>query len=253
MKFKVLHRERLFQQFFRVDRVQLEVDTFAGGKLQMQRFHLQRPEVVALVLENIDRGTLVFVRQFRYSATLKGADLGWTTEIVGGLIDPGESPYTCALREAQEETGYAPKQAQFWTSFFATIGISDELIHLYHAQVTDADKAHLGGGLAHEGEDIEVIELPLEEAMDQVARGIITDSKTMIAIQWLALKKAGITAFSQQQAQFQGQFDPVNLPRLKEAQLLMLQGKSLDEAATQIGIPPQTLLLWQHQFRDFSG
>ena len=94
------------------------------------------------------------------------------------------------------------------------------------------------------------IESGNQKSLDLMRKGVTVEQNERAV---RLTEKAGITAFSQQQAQFQGQFDPVNLPRLKEAQLLMLQGKSLDEAATQIGIPPQTLLLWQHQFRDFSG
>ena len=195
MKFTIKDKQRIFSEFFRVDRLDLEIETFESGEIMpIRRYHLERPEVVALVVENTDNNSLVMVRQFRYSS-LKGSPDGWTTEIVGGLIDPGESPEACALRESQEETGYLPKGVTYLTKFFATVGISDELIYLYHAQVTGAEKVSLGGGLAHENEDIEVVEIPFDQCLEQIKSGEINDSKTILGIQWLALAKAGVAPF----------------------------------------------------------
>ncbi len=196
MKYIVKEKKRIFSEFFRVDRLDIETDTFAGGTLPIRRYHLERPEVVALTLENTERDTLVLVKQFRYSSIKKPLDDGWTLEIVGGLIDPGESPQDCAIRESIEETGYRPGKVEYRTSFFASVGISNELIHLYAAQVTGKDKIGKGGGIAHEHEDIEVIELPYQKALEQIVRGSIKDAKTILGIQWLALQKAGGTPFT---------------------------------------------------------
>lgn len=196
MRYKILEKVRIFSEFFRVDRVDLEHEVHETGEmLKVRRYHLNRPEVIALVLENVERGTLVLVRQFRYSSLKQSMDNGWTLEVVGGLIDPGEEPLACALRETLEETGYKIETAEKLTSFFASVGVSDELIHLYYGSCTDAEKHHDGGGLAHENEDIEVVELPYEEVLERIAQGEITDAKTILAVQWLALKKAKVSRF----------------------------------------------------------
>jgi len=195
MKFTIKEKNRIFQEFFRVDRLDLEIDTFAGGRLPMRRYHLERPEVVALVLYNPEKDSIILVKQFRYSSIKKDTDDGWTLEIVGGLIDPGEAPEESALRESEEETGFRPKRVEFLTSSFASVGISNELIHLYVGLVTEEDRVASGGGIAHENEDILVIEMPFQEALQQIKNGIITDAKSILGIQWLALKLAGVGPF----------------------------------------------------------
>ena len=196
MKYVIKEKTRIFQEFFRADRVELETETFKDGTMMpIRRYHLQRPEVVALVLENTEANTIVMVKQFRYSSLKKNSENGWTIEIVGGLIDPGEKAEACAIRETLEETGYRVEKVNFLTSTFASVGISDELIHMYHGEVKNADKVAEGGGLAHENEDIQVLEMPYEEVLEQIVSGQINDSKTILAVQWLALRKAGIASF----------------------------------------------------------
>ncbi|MDX2469229.1 MAG: NUDIX hydrolase [SAR324 cluster bacterium] len=196
MKYVIKEKTRIFKEFFRVDRVDLETETYKDGSMMpIRRYHLERPEVVALVLENVEAGTIVMVKQFRYSSLKKSDSNGWTTEIVGGLIDPGEEPLECAIRETLEETGYQVASPEYLTSTFASVGVSDELIYLYYGQVKNTDKVSGGGGLAHENEDILVLEIPFGEALEQVVSGKITDSKTILALQWLALKKAKVAGF----------------------------------------------------------
>ncbi|MDT8446939.1 MAG: NUDIX domain-containing protein [bacterium] len=187
MNYEIHTKDRIFGEFFRVDRVEVTHDCFNGPPMKVRRYHLERPEVVAVLLENRDRGTCVMVEQFRYSSTKTGD--GWTTEVIGGLIDPGESPQDCGVRESMEETGYQVKELQHWTSFYASVGVSDELIHLYYGEVGDADKMELGGGLAHEHEDLRVLEVPFTDLLDQIKQGKLTDSKSIVALQWLAIKK----------------------------------------------------------------
>lgn len=187
MQYEITKKERIFKEFFRVDRVEVTHDCFHGPPMAVRRYHLERPEVVAVLLENVDTGACVMVEQFRYSSTKTGS--GWTLEIVGGLIDPGETPEQCGLRECAEETGYHPEALEYWTAFYPTVGVSDELIHLYYGQVNSAMRQSNGGGLAHEHEDMEVREIPFEDLMAQIEQGELTDSKSIVALQWLAIKK----------------------------------------------------------------
>jgi len=189
MDYKITDKQRIFGEFFRVDRVKLTQDCYHSEPIEVVRYHLERPEVVAVILENTDRDTIVMVQQFRYSSTNHSQTNGWTLEIVGGLIDPGESPQECAVRESLEETGYRVNKLEPWTAFHPTLGVSNEFIHLYYAQVTDQDKIESGGGLAHENEDLQVLERPLKDLLAEVHSGELTDSKTIIALLWLALKK----------------------------------------------------------------
>lgn len=187
MQYRITKKERIFGEFFRVDRVEVTHDCFNGPPMAVRRYHLERPEVVAVLLENRERGTCILVEQFRYSSTKTGD--GWTLEIVGGLIDPGETPEECARRESLEETGYQPQTLEYWTAFYPTVGVSDELIHLFYGQVDERHRIEDGGGLAHEHEDLKVREVPLEELLARIESGELTDSKTIVALQWLAIKR----------------------------------------------------------------
>ena len=189
MDYRIIEKIRIFSEFFKVDRVKLLHDCFHQGPLEVVRYHLERPQVVAVMVENTEQNSIIMVKQFRYSSTKHSSTRGWTLEIVGGLIDPGESPEQCALRETLEETGYRLPSIEKWTAFHPSLGVSDEYVHLYYGQVTSKDRIETGGGLAHENEDLEVLEMSLVELMAQVESGQLTDSKSVIALLWLSLRK----------------------------------------------------------------
>ena len=191
MEFEIVKKERLFEEFFKVDKVRVRHDNFRNGERSLvRRYHLSRPDAVAVVLENISKGTIVLVEQFRYATIQKYSKNGWILEIIAGLKDvSGESEEACAIRETLEETGYRVSQLEFITTYYASVGISDEKVTLFYGQVTDEDKVAAGGGLEHENEDLAVREIPFQELMDKVKNGTIVDSKTIIGLQWLSLKK----------------------------------------------------------------
>lgn len=191
MEFEVLRKERIFDEFFKVDRVELKHEQFDDkGWLHVQRYHLNRPDAVAVVLENRDTGKIVLVEQFRYASLKQSTRNGWLIEIVAGLIDPGETPEACARRETLEEVGFQINKLEKITSYFPSAGISDERVHLFYAQVDIHCKVALGGGIAEEKEDLKILEIDFEELLSQIKEGAITDGKTIVGLQWLALEKS---------------------------------------------------------------
>ena len=188
MKFKIHSKERLFNRFFKVDEVDLSYERFDNkGEFRAVRFNLERPDAVALLLKNESNNSMVMVEQFRYATVHRDDNSGWATEVIAGLIDPGESPETCAVREAFEETGYEVSDLQHLHTFYATIGISDEKVHLYFATVSDENKKGNGGGLDHENEDIAIREIPIPELRSKLDSGEIFDGKSIMALQWYFL------------------------------------------------------------------
>ena len=157
------------------------------GYEPIQRYHIERPPAVGVLLENTSSNKIILVEQFRYAALKKATGNGWTKEILAGLIEKGESPEACARREAFEETGYEVNALTPITIYFTSIGISDERIHLFHGQVTDFDKKGDGGGVENENEDLNVVEFDFQSVMDMIRNGEINDGKTIIAAQWLSL------------------------------------------------------------------
>ncbi|MBQ6706372.1 MAG: NUDIX hydrolase [Clostridia bacterium] len=114
---------------------------------------------------------LLMVRQFRYPY---GEIL---TEIPAGKRDPGEEPLTTGKRELKEETGYSAENYTFLGKLYPSPGYVDEIIFMYLATGLTA-----GEVCPDEDEFVEVIRLPLQEAVEQVLSGELTDAKTQAAV-----------------------------------------------------------------------
>ncbi len=114
---------------------------------------------------------LLMVRQFRYPY---GEIL---TEIPAGKRDPGEEPLTTGKRELKEETGYSAENYTFLGKLYPSPGYVDEIIFMYLATGLTA-----GEVCPDEDEFVEVIRLPLQEAVEKVLSGELTDAKTQAAV-----------------------------------------------------------------------
>ena len=136
------------------------------------------------------RGTVLLVRQFRMPVYLNpraGHADGMLLEACAGLLDAND-PETAIRKEAEEELGYRMGAIELVFDMYMSPGSVSERLALYVAQYSPADKISAGGGLDHEGEDIEVLELPLDEALAMVERGEIADAKTVMLLQYVKLK-----------------------------------------------------------------
>jgi ADP-ribose pyrophosphatase len=98
-------------------------------------------------------------------------------ELPAGILDPGEDPVTGARRELEEETGYTADRLEPLVRFYPSPGFCTELIHVF---VADGLRECLGQ--PEEDEELELVRLPLAEALDQVRRGDIVDSKTVVGL-----------------------------------------------------------------------
>ncbi|XP_027813278.1 uridine diphosphate glucose pyrophosphatase NUDT14 isoform X2 [Ovis aries] len=128
-----------------------------------------RPAVYAGEVERLFPGSLAAAEQDRPQAlqvALPGS-AGVTYELCAGLLDqPGLSLEEVACKEAWEECGYrlAPSDLRRVTSYKSGVGLTGSSQTMFYAEVTDAQRGGLGGGLAEEGELIEVVHLPLDGA-----------------------------------------------------------------------------------------
>jgi nudix-type nucleoside diphosphatase (YffH/AdpP family) len=147
-----------------------------------------RRNASAILLHNVKRDTVTLVRQLRIAAHLAG-EQAYLLEVPAGFIDDGETPMQAALREAHEETGYKIVKATPAFAAFMSPGSVTEKLHGFYAAVTDADRIAAGGGLDDEQEDLEVVELAFAEAMEMVEAGEIIDAKTIMLLQWAALRR----------------------------------------------------------------
>src|SRR3974390_1089405 len=156
------------------------------GEWQTQNREIfERGNAAALLPYNLAQRTGVLVRQFRYPAYLNGYD-DLLIEAAAGLLDD-ETPQARIRAEAEEETGYRLGEIRKIFEAFMSPGAVTEKIHFFVAEYDPTMKVGSGGGLAAEGEDIEVLEWDFEQALAMTGDGRIVDAKTIMLLQYAAL------------------------------------------------------------------
>jgi nudix-type nucleoside diphosphatase (YffH/AdpP family) len=168
----------------------LKTTTFAwrraNGEWQTQhRETYDRGNGATLLPYNLAQRTVVLVRQFRYPAYVNGYDR-LLIETAAGLLD-NASPEVRIRAEVEEETGYRLGEIRKVFEAFMSPGAVTEKLHFFVAEYEAAMRIGRGGGIAAEGEDIEVLELPLQQALAMIADGRIADAKTIMLLQYAAL------------------------------------------------------------------
>jgi nudix-type nucleoside diphosphatase (YffH/AdpP family) len=157
-----------------------------SGEWQTQaRETYDRGNGAALLPYNLAQRSVVLVRQFRYPAFVNGYD-DLMIEAAAGLLD-NESPEVRIIAEAEEETGYRLGKVQKVFEAFMSPGAITEKLHFFVAEYEAGMRVGSGGGIASEGEDIEVLELPIDSAMAMIGDGRIVDAKTIMLLQYAAL------------------------------------------------------------------
>ena len=162
----------------------------SNGEWQTQhRETYDRGNGATLLPYNLAQRTVVLVRQFRYPAYVNAHD-DLLIEAAAGLLD-NESPEDRIRAEAEEETGYRLGEIRKVFEAFMSPGSVTEKLHFFVAEYEPAMRIGSGGGLADEGEDIEVLELALDDALAMIADGRIVDAKTIMLLQYVALHVFG--------------------------------------------------------------
>lgn len=190
---EIVERTRAYDGYFKIDRWRVRHKLFDGGiSAEIRREVFERGHAVAVILYDPARDALVLIDQFRIGALSAGFD-PWVTEIVAGVIDPGETPEAVARRETIEETGCTIVEMIPICHYLVSPGCSSETVRLFCARV---DSKGLGGvfGLKDEGEDIRVGVVPLERALEDLDAGRINTSLGIIAVQWVALNRSKLRA-----------------------------------------------------------
>jgi ADP-ribose pyrophosphatase len=184
----ILERRNVFSGYFAVDAIRLRhrrYDGTMGRPITRELF--RRGHAVGVLLYDPQCREVGLVEQFRIGAHSAGFP-AWVTEIVAGIIEPGEAPDDVARRECLEEAGVAVDTLLPVAHYVVSPGCMDETVRIFCARV---DARRLGGhhGLAEEGEDIRVFTLALDEALRRCRDGRIANAMTIVALQWLALER----------------------------------------------------------------
>jgi nudix-type nucleoside diphosphatase (YffH/AdpP family) len=152
-----------------------------------QRETYDRGNGATILLYDRQRATVLLTRQFRFPVYVNGHPDGMLVEAAAGLLDD-DDPETAIRRETQEELGVDIGDLQHVFDVYMSPGSVTERLHFFAAAYTPRDRVAPGGGLADDGEDIDVLELPFPEALDRVDSGGIVDAKTIMLLQWAALR-----------------------------------------------------------------
>ena len=179
---------KLAHNWGRFDDYQITHSRRDGTLQTVQREVYDHGSAAAVLLYAPEAATVILTRQFRLPPHLNG-DPAWLIEAPAGMLD-GEAPAIAAHREAVEETGYEPTDLVFLFETYASPGSLTEKCACFLGRYTPGQQISEGGGLASEGEDIEVFELGFEQAMEMIAEGGIVDAKTILMLQALALRLA---------------------------------------------------------------
>ncbi len=170
--------EALYRGWAKLDRYSLRYRRRDGREDRLIREVHDHGDGAAVLPYDATRGTVLLVRQFRLPAYLAGGD-GFLIEACAGRLE-GDDPETCARREAEEEMGVRISRLRPQGTVFMSPGAVTEQLTLFLADYDHASRTGKGGGHAHEGEDIEVLELPFTEMLQMTNDGRIRDAKTVL-------------------------------------------------------------------------
>lgn len=190
---KIINEKEVFNyKIFRIVEADLQHELYSGAMSKpITRLSLDRGDSVAMLIHNALSDTIILTEQFRYP-TYQAEDpskSGWLIEIPAGMIEQGEDPDKAISREVREETGYEVNKVQYISTFYLSPGGTSERIVLYYARVNPKQRLQEGGGVEAEGENIRVVEMKYKDALHQIMTGQIADAKTIIALQWLQIKR----------------------------------------------------------------
>lgn len=185
-RIEIREKATAFKGYFQVDRYRLRHRKFDGGWTEeMTREVFERGHAAAVLLYDPERDAVVLIEQFRPGAYAAGLD-PWLIEVVAGIIEEGETPEEVVRREAVEEAGCTVTALHPIGCFIASPGASSETVVVFCGR---CDSRGAGGihGLDHEHEDIRVLALGRQEALERLAAGGIANLPAVVALQWLAL------------------------------------------------------------------
>ena len=159
----------------------------SNGTWQTQnRETYDRGNGATVLLYNREKKTVVLIRQFRFPAYVNGLEDGMLIEACAGLLDRAD-PEACIKKEAEEEAGFVVHNPRKVFEAYMSPGSVTEKIYFFVAEYEPGHRISDGGGDEAEGEDIEVLEITLENALKMVESGEIADGKTIMLLQYAKL------------------------------------------------------------------
>lgn len=184
---KILDTKILSDNWYVLRKITYEYSKKDGTKLTQSREAYDRGNGATILLYNKEQKTVILTRQFRLPTFINGNETGMLIEACAGLLDK-ENAEDCVRRETEEETGYKITEVQKIFEAYMSPGSVTEILYFFVAEYVKEMKVTDGGGVEHEEENIEVLELNIGEAMKMIDNGEIKDGKTIMLLQYIKLK-----------------------------------------------------------------
>lgn len=187
-KIKNITTKVLSDNWYTLNKIEFDYLMPDGTWVRQARESYDRGNGATILMYNIRKKTVILIKQFRMPSYVNGNKTGVIIETCAGLLD-GDDPEVCVKKEALEETGIKIENVKKVFEAYMSPGAVTEIIHFFIGEYNDSMKITSGGGLEEEHEDIEVMEIPFQEAYKMIGSGEIKDAKTIMLLQHLALSK----------------------------------------------------------------
>jgi len=180
---KILEKQEIHNQRYHLNQY---IFHFTKGDLRTEthsRIVFHRGNGSNILLFNPESKNIILTRQFRLPTYLNGNPDGMLLEVCAGTLEH-ENPEECIIRETEEETGFRIQKVSKVFEAYMSPGSVTEMLHFFIGEYNHDMKVSSGGGLVEEQEDIEVVEMPFQEAIRMLEMGEIKDAKTIILLQY---------------------------------------------------------------------
>ena len=185
---KILDTKILSDNWYVLRKITYEYTKKDGSVQTQTREAYDRGNGATILLYNKEQGTVILTRQFRLPTFINGNKDGMLIEACAGLLDK-DNPEDCIRRETEEETGYKVKDVRKVFEAYMSPGSVTEILYFFVAAYSKEMKVTEGGGVEHEEENIEVLELDVNKAMNMIQTGEIRDGKTIMLLQYVKLNQ----------------------------------------------------------------
>ena len=184
---KIQKTELLSDNWYILNKVTFDYQKKDESWITQKREIYDRGNGAAILLYNTKQKTVILTRQFRLPTYLNGNKTGMMIEVCAGLLDE-DHPEQCIIRETEEETGYRLTKVHKVMETYMSPGAVTEILYLFVGEYNDSMKVSEGGGVAHEEENIDVMEMSYDEAYAMIESGEIKDAKTIMLLQYAKIK-----------------------------------------------------------------
>ena len=183
-KLKNIKYHTLSSDWATLERIDYDFKFKDGTWKRLSRESYNRGNGTSILLYNKEKQTVILTKQFRMPAYVNDVNDGMSIEVCAGALDKDESPETCIIREVEEEVGYKVKSVKKVMESYMSPGAVTEKMHYFIAEYSEDMKINDGGGVESEDEEIEVLEIPFNDALEMVNTFKIKDAKTIVLLQF---------------------------------------------------------------------